>query len=547
MGGDVNLELTQFTISSSHLEQWQNILDDIAAIAAVPAALIMRADPPFLEVVKANRSDRFPFKAGDREKMAGFYCEAVVKSRQELLVPNALKDPLWDHNPDLELGLISYLGLPLNWPDGSVFGTICILDSKENPFNDTVRNLLMHFKGLLEMHLNHIAEQDIASNRINHIDERYRAVFESAPVSLWEMDYSEATRLVDELIDDQDDLDSYFNENPRRIIQLVRSMKVLDVNARTLPMFGASSKEQMLASTGHTFTAEAINAFAESVKAYGRGEKSYETETVARTLDGRKIPVLLSITFPLFDSVTESVVVCFSDISKRKEMEMNLLTITEQSRALSRKLMKLQEDERRLIACELHDTLGQSLTCVGTLAKLISRQPDSCDNGKHAEKIDEVLNGIFNDIRNMLVRIRPAFFDPIGLPASIQELINSWQRSSGIRCHFKSVGQLNELDDAVNIAIYRVVQECLTNISRHADASQVEVFLSSAGNGMLMLQVADNGRGVDLSLPNSVGLGITGMRERILGVNGTCEVDSSPGNGMSVSVLIPLSDQPATS
>ncbi len=538
------MSVIESVIPGSHLEKWQDILNSIADIAEVPVALIMRADSPYIEVTKANQSDRFPFKLGDREKMRGFYCEEVVRTKKELLVPNALKDPQWDHNPDLELGLISYLGLPLCWPDGSVFGTLCILDLKENPFNSTIRNLLMHFKGLLEMHLSYIAEQQKVDRQIGKSDERYHAVFEAAPVSLWEMDYTQPKLIVDQVIAEGGDLNIYFEEQPRRIIKLVRSMKVLNVNARTLPMFGAASKEQMIVSTGHAFTAEAIEAFAASVKAYARGEKGFETETVARTLDGRRIPVLLSITFPRQDSAADCVITCFSDISRHKELEKNLLEMTEKSRALSRKLMKLQEEERRLIASELHDTMGQSLTYIATLAKLISKCPESRGNAEYAGKISDVVTDIFKDVRSMLVRIRPAFFEPLGLSDSLQGLANSWQQNSGISCSFSSDGEFKDLDDAINIAIYRVVQECLTNISRHADASHAKVRLSVDDEpGVIALEVDDNGKGADLSDPNAVGLGITGMNERIMEVNGKCEFDTSPGNGMCVRVTIPLSPQ----
>ena len=133
------------------LTKWQRIVDLIAEIVGVPAGLIMQVDPPQIEVFITSSTAGNPYEKGERADLnTGLYCETVMAERSQLLVPDALKDPDWDHNPDIELGMVSYLGFPLEWPDGEIFGTICILDNKENPYTPTYQELLAEFKEILD-------------------------------------------------------------------------------------------------------------------------------------------------------------------------------------------------------------------------------------------------------------------------------------------------------------------------------------------------------------------------------------------------------------
>ena len=148
-------------ISDEIVNSWQKIVDTMAEVMDVPAALIMKVDHPYIEVFSSSGSKSNPYKAGDREHLTGLYCEEVIKRKERLLVPNALKDKKWDKNPDIKLGMISYLGFPILWPDGEVFGTICVLDSKENRYEKRYERLMLRFKELAESHLS-ILYQDLS-------------------------------------------------------------------------------------------------------------------------------------------------------------------------------------------------------------------------------------------------------------------------------------------------------------------------------------------------------------------------------------------------
>lgn len=146
-------------IEDSILEKWQKIVDILAEVNGVPVALIMRVTLPDIMVFRSSQTDGNPYKVGEKEHLmdSGLYCETVINSREMLLVPNALKDKDWDHNPDIKLGMISYLGYPIEYPDGSIFGTLCILDSNENAYNETTKKILIRFKDIIEDNLRLIA------------------------------------------------------------------------------------------------------------------------------------------------------------------------------------------------------------------------------------------------------------------------------------------------------------------------------------------------------------------------------------------------------
>ena len=135
--------------------KWQGIVDIMSKLLGVPAGLIMRITGNDIEVFVSSHSEGSPYTPGDKEHLfgSGLYCENVIRNRQKLLVPDALADEEWKNNPDVKLGLISYLGFPIILPDGSVFGTICILDRKKNSYSKTFEKLICEFKELVESHL----------------------------------------------------------------------------------------------------------------------------------------------------------------------------------------------------------------------------------------------------------------------------------------------------------------------------------------------------------------------------------------------------------
>ncbi|NOU58396.1 GAF domain-containing sensor histidine kinase [Marinifilum caeruleilacunae] len=148
------------------LDKWQGIADLLAEILNIPAALIMKAANEQMEVFISSQSNNNPYHVGDKEDWHGLYCEAVIKSKEKLLVSNALTDKEWDRNPDIKLGMIAYLGYPILYPDKSPFGTICILDNKENKFSALHEKILLQFKDVIELDLALISSFEIQSSEM---------------------------------------------------------------------------------------------------------------------------------------------------------------------------------------------------------------------------------------------------------------------------------------------------------------------------------------------------------------------------------------------
>ncbi|MFA8435002.1 MAG: PAS domain S-box protein [Marinifilaceae bacterium] len=138
-------------LTSSILDKWQKLLDLIGKTFDLPATLIMKKKGHVIEVFASSEEFSNPYIRGSIEKLDGLYCETVINTRSKLLIPNALKDKRWRNNPDIKLGMIAYLGYPIFMPDGTVFGTLCVLDRKENTFSQDIENLLLQIKEIIEL------------------------------------------------------------------------------------------------------------------------------------------------------------------------------------------------------------------------------------------------------------------------------------------------------------------------------------------------------------------------------------------------------------
>jgi GAF domain-containing protein len=147
-------------VPSEIVRKWQEIVDLLAEIMHVRSALIMRIEPPNIKVFVSSESKGNPYESGEVAALnTGLYCETVMKTRQPLLVPDALRAEAWKSNPDIKLGMISYLGVPICWPDGETFGTICVLDNKRNEYSELYRKLLLQWRDVLQADLSSLTTQ----------------------------------------------------------------------------------------------------------------------------------------------------------------------------------------------------------------------------------------------------------------------------------------------------------------------------------------------------------------------------------------------------
>lgn len=170
-GKSMELEIKNAVIPSNIIDIWQRIVDTISVLLSVPSVMINRLDPPDLEVLRSNVGPDNPFPSGTRIPLLGLYCETAAKKRQMLQVVDARKDPQWADSPTAKAGIFAYLGFPLFWPNGEVFGTICAVDTKENKWVSPSESLLRTVKDAVEAHLALVAameELDKKNQELEH-------------------------------------------------------------------------------------------------------------------------------------------------------------------------------------------------------------------------------------------------------------------------------------------------------------------------------------------------------------------------------------------
>ncbi len=166
-------------IDSDLFAKWQEIADLLAEIISVPAALIMLNEIECMEVLVSSKTDNNPYHPGDKEKWLGLYCQTVIKTQKELLIPNVMSDPRWNINCDIKVGMVAYLGFPINFPDKHPFGALCVLDSKENSFSPLHRKLMLQLRDMIEMDITMLG----LVGEMKWQDEAYRQIEEELRVS----------------------------------------------------------------------------------------------------------------------------------------------------------------------------------------------------------------------------------------------------------------------------------------------------------------------------------------------------------------------------
>jgi two-component system sensor histidine kinase UhpB len=207
----------------------------------------------------------------------------------------------------------------------------------------------------------------------------------------------------------------------------------------------------------------------------------------------------------------------------------------EDNRRLAEQSIAIQEDERRALAHELHDELGQSIAAINAVGASMAAGA----GGAGAATITAIASRMHAVVRGMLHRLRPVLLDEFGLVRALEDLIDGWnERHAESFCRLSVRGTFDDLGDGADIGLYRIVQECLTNVSKHAAATEVSVTLERTATGGTRLTFEDNGRGFDASATRP-GLGQLGMRERIEALGGSFRIASERGRGVSVSIELP--------
>jgi len=219
-----------------------------------------------------------------------------------------------------------------------------------------------------------------------------------------------------------------------------------------------------------------------------------------------------------------------------------------ENQRLTRRLLQSQETERQNLARELHDEIGQCVSAIHADAVAIRNRGGEAVR-ESAQAIVAVTGSLKEIVRSMLQRLRPPDLDGLGLAARLRELVAAFeQRNPHVACTLRTSGELSSLDDEVGVAVYRIIQESLTNITVHASARHAVIEVTQtnavcAAAGRIRVSISDDGVGFFLMSANR-GFGLTGIRERARALGGSCSIDSNPGFGTRVMVDAPLPAEP---
>ena len=235
----------------------------------------------------------------------------------------------------------------------------------------------------------------------------------------------------------------------------------------------------------------------------------------------------------------EGITVYFHDVTRRHRQEQKLREFSQRMEQLSRRLIAAEEEQRRILARELHDEIGQSLTAIKfNFAALAKTMPAPL--APRAYDGLALTGRIIGQVRDRLMELRPALLDDQGLSAAVQEYVTRQAGRTGVRFDFAQTPPLPRLPGEIETTAFRVVQEAIHNALRHSGCALIEVNLECADHQVLV-EVRDDGKGFDArTAPESARLGLAGMRERVGLLGGRFAVDSTPGRGAVVRAALPV-------
>lgn len=316
-----------------------------------------------------------------------------------------------------------------------------------------------------------------------------------------------------------------------------------------LPGYSTSTNDGLMGRAGMFFS-EAITPIEETHR--GAREANVNLNHVVKALSQRTLQLADSVEELKQEIVQRKIVEESLRISEQTSIKLlgKSHLMQEELRDLSRKLLSAQEEERRKISRELHDVIAQTLTSINVrLAALKSESnSSSTDLRKKIETTQRLVEKSVDIVHRFARELRPTVLDDLGLIPALQGFMKSYMEDTGIRVTLKVFTGIEQLDTAVSTVLYRVAQEALTNVARHARASLAEVSILNS-DGMIRMEIIDDGQGFEVdgmsSANKSNRLGLLGMRERAEMIGGAFCVESAPGHPTTIRVEIPFENSAA--
>ena len=445
----------------------------------------------------------------------------ICQTKQSLVVPDTMADPEWDFRRGAD-HVRSWLGVPLV-AAGEVIGLYSV--DKVEPYffqpehvrlaetlaaraASSIQNAQLfeqsqRYVAELEKR---IGERKQAEAALRESEERYRELFENARDAIYVHDLN----------------GNYISVN------------------RAAERLSGYTREEII---GHNFTefvaADHIRQVRENfcMKLAQKGETTYEVDVIAK--DGRRVPVEVSSRAIYEQGIVVGVQGMARDITERKLAQDAL-------QMFSRQLIEAQEDERRRIARELHDQIGQVLTAVKMNLHTVQQVNNSSEIGSYVKDNIDAVDEALRLVRDLSVELRPPVLDDLGLVTALRWYVDRYTRRTGLNVEvvIDLPDDTERFSRELETACFRIAQEALTNVVRHAKATHTLVGLAKYGN-CLLLMVRDDGVGFDVAslrkrAPRAATLGLIAMQERAHAAGGAIEIDSTISKGTEVRFRLPL-------
>lgn len=314
-------------------------------------------------------------------------------------------------------------------------------------------------------------------------------------------------------------------------------------NTRVNDVLGFSDEELSLIRVDSALSGVELRRVTQGIETVRHDGHLSNFEECLRHASGERRPYEFTASL-LRDPTGKAIGICGigRDVSERKRFEDELDSSLEKLRALTARLQAVREEERTAVARMIHDELGQSLTVLKIdLSFLLKKLPEGLDDiAERITQMSSLVDDTIRLVRQVAVELRPGILDDLGLLAAIEWQAEEFQERTVITCLVESNMGYRFLDPDASVGVFRILQEALTNVARHASATRVEIRLNEQGRN-LVLSVNDNGRGITPAQESNIeSLGILGMRERAHILGGTFVISGEPGSGTTVTVSVPL-------
>jgi PAS domain S-box-containing protein len=533
VGRTINSGLCNITIPADVLRKWQRIVDLLANVMRVPSGVITAIEPPYraYTTIVSSHSAGNPFPIDDIFAMdIGTFCETVIKKREPLRVANAVEDERFQYAPEIQVGMVSYLGFPVFWPDGQVFGTICVLDDKTNRYSDVYQDLMAQCRDVLQA------------------------------------DLQTLVRLGTELDEQKAHLSELFARVPEAIVMVDRDSRVTRVNPEFTKIFGYSAEEAMGQRIDDLIAPAELREEAErnTDRMFQTGEV-FAAETVRRRKSGARLPVSL-IGVPVSSGRgRDAGYVIYRDLTESKRLQ------DEQRRYHEIKLELAHANRSATIAQlsasiahELNQPLTGIITNCSTCQGMLSADPPNIDGAREAVRRTmrdgQRAADVISRLRALFNRKTPVS-EAVDLNEATREVI---ALSQGDFQKSQVILRTELADDLQSVAADRVqLQQVILNLLRNAmdamstvDSRPRELLVRTerdAGD-RVRLSVIDAGIGFDpqakdklfdafySTKDDGMGVGLSVSRSIIQNHQGQLWAVLNEGPGATFSFAVPCQD-----